>query len=99
LARPVQYVATAKFGPQGLQRNVSQFAGLAARLGFNLGGSTRMESPEFYSELLRSGHLLREIVETRYTLRQGPADTAEDTATLLEIYQVEGRTRRDSILA
>lgn len=99
LLRPVEYSATAKFGPQRLQRNTSQLAGLVARFGIDLGAGASMESTEFYSELLRSGHLLRETVLTKYRVQRGTADTAGNTATLLDIYRVRGETREDSILA
>ena len=99
LLRPIEYSATAKFGPQQLQRNTFQLPGLAARFGFDLGAGASMESPEFYSELLRSAHLLRETVLAEYPVEHGVADTAATTATLLEIYRVEGRTREDSVLA
>lgn len=63
LLRPPQYLAEARFAPQrGEQAGASQFAGIAAQFGLNLGGGGPSEPLEFYVELLRSRMLLEATV-------------------------------------
>jgi uncharacterized protein involved in exopolysaccharide biosynthesis len=61
--RPPRYLAEARFAPQRTEAGgASQFAGLAAQFGLNLGAAGPGEPLEFYAELLRSRMLLEGAV-------------------------------------
>src|SRR5262249_55933160 len=64
---PRQYTASAKFSPQ--ERNPAQEAGGLGALASQLGvGSNRIgtSSPQFYSDLLVSREILRDLVRMKY---------------------------------
>ena len=82
-----RYTVESRFKPETSDVNPSQFAGLAAQFGFNLGIPGNSESPEFYVGLLESSAMLREVARTAFTF------TTEDqvmlSGTIEELYEIE----------
>lgn len=67
LLRPPQYLASARFVPQGSSTDVGQLTSLASRLGVNVGaGDSAEESPAFYAELLTSHPILLAVATASY---------------------------------
>lgn len=60
------YIATAAFMPQGPQSQESGLGMLASQFGIQVGGRSGTTSPQFYSDLLTSKEVLRDIVLTEY---------------------------------
>jgi uncharacterized protein involved in exopolysaccharide biosynthesis len=94
---PRSYTATASFAQQMVELPRSGIAGLAAQFGFRLGDQIPGQSPEFYAELLESDAILREAVETQYTIgRENAGDVSlagePVNGTLLRFFQVEQPT-------
>lgn len=93
-ARQRVYTSISSFMPEGRQ---SAAGGLAAQLGLALPGTGGTESPQFYVDLLRSRDLLGSAVTTAFTV-PGPITRP---VTLVDLYQVDGRTpalRRDAAI-
>lgn len=87
------YVAQSKFMPDTGGRSISQFAGLAAQVGIDLGSMGGGESPEFYVALLNTGDLLREAVVTEYQFAVDPEQADSLRGDLVTLYEVDGDTR------
>ena len=89
------YTATAKFVPETATqtRLPSNIAGLASQLGLSL-GSEASKSPKFYAEVLRSRELMEHVLLSRYA---DPTPEHPDSATLLHILRVSGRSAADSL--
>jgi uncharacterized protein involved in exopolysaccharide biosynthesis len=68
--RPRSYEVGASFMPQS-RRTGGNMAGLAAQLGINFPQSEGGQSPQFYSELLKSPEMLRTVVTAPLTLPLG----------------------------
>lgn len=64
---PRQYTASAKFAPQERPTSESGLGSLASQLGLGSGRSTT-NSPQFYSDLLVSREVLRDVVRTEFTV-------------------------------
>lgn len=62
------YKASASFMPQGTDASRSMMGGLAGQLGITIPGAGSTNSADFYSKLLRSPVLLREIVRDSFTV-------------------------------
>lgn len=61
------YVASAAFIPQAPQSSESGLGMLASQFGISVGSRTSTTSPQFYSDLLVSKEVLRDVVLTEYT--------------------------------
>lgn len=61
--------------------------GLASQFGVSLGGQAA-QSPQFYAEVLRSREILEDVLETRFAVPGADGDSA----TLLDLLRVRGRT-------
>jgi uncharacterized protein involved in exopolysaccharide biosynthesis len=95
LISDITYSVNASFMPQGRQAQVSQLGGIAAQFGINLPDVGGGESPQFYADLLHSTRLLGEAVDTRYKVDAADvADAGQLEGDLIELYQIEGETRR-----
>lgn len=84
------YTASATFVPQSASegRSVSGAAALAQQFGISLGGDRAGQSTQFYLDLLRSGTILRRVVESQYQLQH------EDGAwvgNLIQFWELEDR--------
>jgi len=92
-----RYTAKASFTLQSERR--SELAGVAAQFGINLGPWGARESPVFYSRLIKSRDLLRELATQHYRVpsRRNGADTV--SGTLLSLYGAEGKTPEDQLNA
>jgi uncharacterized protein involved in exopolysaccharide biosynthesis len=93
-SRERTYTSSSSFMPEARQ---SAVGGLAAQLGLSLPGTSGTESPEFYSDLLKSHEILGTAVTTAYTV---PVVLPRPT-TLVELYHVKGETpalRRDEAI-
>ena len=86
------YTATAAFAPSSATSSLSRFAGVAAQLGVALPTQQANESADFYADLLRSRHVLSQLVHTRYTV-PGSADSVG--RALIDWY---GITKGDSAI-
>src|SRR2546425_7367800 len=97
IINPATYTASTTFVPevrtQG--RLPSGIAGLAGQLGISLAAEPT-ESPRFYAAVVRSRELLERILASKY---EHPLYTgvAPDSATLLQILEVNGRDSADSL--
>lgn len=58
------YTSSGSFFPQQEGSPTGQLAGLAARFGVEVAGTPSSQSPEFYTQLLRSRRILGELVRT-----------------------------------
>ncbi|MGQ0639621.1 MAG: Wzz/FepE/Etk N-terminal domain-containing protein [Gemmatimonadaceae bacterium] len=67
LTAPRQYTASAKFAPQERSTSESSLGTLASQLGVGISRSTT-NSPQFYSDLLVSREVLRDVVRAEYTV-------------------------------
>jgi len=91
-----KYTAESSFTPNGTQGLASQFAGLAAQFGVNIGGGSD-QSVDFYAELVKSQALLTELARTRFRFAKtiGGADTLE--GTLIDLYGLGGSTPEEQL--
>lgn len=99
VVRGPTYVAYAMFKPQAPRADVSQFAGLAAQFGVNIGRISEGESVDFYARLLKSREVLRDVALTRYTFPTDATELDSVSGTLLELYEARGETENDRIQA
>jgi uncharacterized protein involved in exopolysaccharide biosynthesis len=87
LSRDRTYTAAASFILQGSEgRGGGGALALAAQFGISLGAEGAGQTPQFYSDVLRSIAILRKAVESEYQI---PApDGGTRTASLIELYEV-----------
>lgn len=73
LARPRTYTATATFMPEARRGGAAPagLSGIAAQFGVGLAGGDPGQAPPFYVELVRSGSVLRDVVDSTFTLEGG----------------------------
>lgn len=84
LVLPRKYTATAAFMPQSPSSSLGQLAGLAAQFGLSAPTGGLGTNPEFYADLLRSGPILRAVVEHKYDL----FEREPSHGTLADYYEV-----------
>ncbi|TFG50840.1 MAG: hypothetical protein E4H38_02880, partial [Gemmatimonadales bacterium] len=84
---PRNYTASGAFAPQSAANSLARFSGVAAQLGLSLPTQQANESADFYADLLRSRHILSQLVRSQY--RIGDGGDAE-SGTLIELYRVRG---------
>ncbi|HEY2806500.1 MAG TPA: hypothetical protein VGI92_11655 [Gemmatimonadales bacterium] len=94
LVRHRTYTSSVSFLPVVGRSPGGNLAGIAASLGFNLGGSDVNQSPQFYADLVTTPTILMPIVE-------GPlsGDSIPQPVTLEALFKVKGSTvgeRRDN---
>ena len=85
LAWPRKYTAQASFMPQSETEDASQFSGLAAQFGIDLGASAPGQSPQFYADLMKSREILGAVVETEYSVPAGSGQPLR-VETLIQRY-------------
>ena len=73
----------------------STAAGLAGQFGLSLGAEPS-QSPRFYADVAKSREILERVLLTRYAV-SGSANSAPDSATLLQWLPVRGRDLADSL--
>ena len=66
--KPKLYKASASFMPQGTDPNRTMLSGLAGQLGVSMPAAATTNSSDFYSKLLRSPALLREIARDTFVV-------------------------------
>lgn len=71
LLRPRSYAATATFIPQTSAGPRSAISGLAAQFGVSVGSAEPGQSPQFFSELVRSRTILERVASTPLAERPG----------------------------
>jgi uncharacterized protein involved in exopolysaccharide biosynthesis len=92
LRKPRLYVAESVFRPHaGESLTTNRFEGIAAQLGIDFTHETGAESPEFYTELLRSRELLKEVALTTFTDRS-PGEASERRAPLMDHLRIKAET-------
>ncbi len=102
LVLPPLYTATTTFIPetrtQGqLPQGLSGLAGLVGEFGLALPQQAG-QSPRFYATVLRSREIMEPVLLSRYRVPRGGADrNPGDSATLLRILKIRGRTLADSL--
>lgn len=80
------YTAEAQFMPKGA-RGQSQLGGLAAQFGVSLGGDAS-QSPQLYTDLLRTRRLLWPVAQKTYTV---PTASGMVTGDIMRVFQIQGR--------
>ncbi|HEX6588852.1 MAG TPA: GNVR domain-containing protein [Longimicrobiales bacterium] len=87
LTRERHYVVSASFMPQGEKApGMSGAAALAQQFGVTLAPDGGGQSPQFYADLLHSRALLRQAVETQYSV---PTENGTWQGTLVEYWDIE----------
>jgi len=66
-------------------------AALASQLGFSLGGANATESPRFYANVVESRIILGDVLQHHFRTWKDGAPSG-DSATLLDLLEVEGAT-------
>ena len=99
LVLPPWYTATTTFIPESrsqaqLPQGLAGLAGLAGQFGLTLPQQVS-QSPRFYAAVLRSREIMEPVLLTRYAVRG--SRNAADSATLLSILKIRGRTFADSL--
>ena len=94
---PSWFTATTSFVPEvrSQARLPSGLAAIAGQLGVSV-SSDPTQSPRFYAQVVRSREILERLLLTRYPDPQGRGYAA-DSATLLQILRVHGRSAADSL--
>lgn len=97
LLLPPTYTALTSFVPETSTQNrlPAGIAGLAGQLGLDLGAQAT-QSPRFYADVLRSRGLLEQVLLTGYPDPR-PGAGAADSARLLQLLRVKGKTPADSL--
>jgi uncharacterized protein involved in exopolysaccharide biosynthesis len=85
LARDRTYTASAAFTPQPSAGGPSAVAALGLQFGITLPARAVPDSPEFYAGLVRTRTVLRDVVETEYTVAHGDD---RRTANLIELFGI-----------
>lgn len=96
IIRPT-YTATTTFVPEASSqtgRLPAGLAGLATQFGISL-GTDASKSPKFYAAVVRSRELMERVLLSKYV--DPRASSAGDSATLLRILGVKGRSSADSL--
>ena len=83
IMRPRTYASTATFIPQASSTQRSAISGLAAQFGVSVGGAEPGQSPQFYSELVRSRTVLERVAAK--PLPDRPGGAARPLADALEV--------------
>lgn len=91
---PRRYVATASFMPQRPPAPESSLGQLAAQLGVGVALGRPAETPQFYSDLLRTREIVRDVVLTSY-----PPASGGEPLTLLSVYGVRQRDSTEAVQA
>lgn len=84
------YEVRASFMPQGSDTERSALSGLAGQFGVTIPTAPSSNSAEFYSALLRSPVLLREVVSKPMTV----AEEGNRRVMLADLFQIEGEDAR-----
>jgi uncharacterized protein involved in exopolysaccharide biosynthesis len=92
-----EYSARSRFVPQAAGGDMARFAGIAAQMGFSMGGDGAAESPDFYVDLLSSGEILRDAVQKpqSFARRAGSTDTL--AGTYLDLLKIKGDTPEERL--
>ena len=98
LVLPSWYTATTTFIPESrsqgqLPQGLGGLAGLAGQLGLAFPQQVS-QSPRFYAAVLRSREIMEPVLLTRYAV---PGTNPADSATLLRILKIRGRSTADSL--
>ena len=78
LVKPRHYTVDVVFMPSSQGGVTSQLAGLAAQFGIGGAGSDATDSPDFYSDFVKSDQLLASVVTATYHFRVDGRDTTGD---------------------
>lgn len=84
-SKPKLYKATGSFIPQGSDGSRSVLTGLAGQLGVSIPGAGSPNSADFYSKLLRSPVLLREIARDTFLV----AEQGGKPIAFLDLFQID----------
>jgi len=93
-----RYTAESQFTPATSSPSLGGIAGVAAQLGVNVRNLTGQQSVDLYASLLQSRDLMSKSVTTvyRFPTERGGRDTI--AASLLQLYDVNGKSHEDSVL-
>ncbi len=93
------YTSDTSFIPQGAARGGGELRAMAGRFGVSVPSEGASESPAFYSELLRSREILRQVLGDTFAVNQvRRGETVHRTGTVLELNGIESEDmtiRRD----
>lgn len=96
LLRGRTYSATSSFTPTTSVANIGRASSIAAQFGIPM-SSPQSDPPEFYTTLLRSRDVLREVVLSEFKVPGVPGREETTEATLLEVY-APGATPADTMI-
>jgi uncharacterized protein involved in exopolysaccharide biosynthesis len=91
------YTARSRFVPQSSSADVGRLAGLAAQMGFVIGGDGADESPDFYVDLVTSGEVLRPALTREYHFARETGSTDTIRGTYLDLAGIEGDTEEERL--
>lgn len=96
LVLPRQYTASVTFAPQSPTSSLSRLSGVAAQLGISVPPQQASESPDFYADLITSRHVLKELVNFTYEVRD---DVGLSRETLIQYYGIRASdsARREDV--
>lgn len=101
LILPAQYTASSTFVPETGQTGgvnlPSGLSGLASQFGVSIPGSGGATSPQFYSDVVRSRTLQDAVLGSRFP--DPRSEAVGDSATLLDILEIDGDTEAERLEA
>ena len=83
------FKSAASFTPQSRRSLPGNVAGVASQLGLSIPSGDGGQSPQFYADLLQTADILGSLVDSKFRDDGGPKVSE---ATLVDIYQISGRT-------
>lgn len=83
-SKPKVYKASASFVPQGSDASRNVLSGLAGQFGMTIPGAASTNSSDFYSKLLRSPALLREVVRDTFQV----VEEGGRAVPFIELFQI-----------
>ncbi len=91
-SRPSLYAASASFVPQGADAGRSGLANLAGQFGVTLPSGNQSLTPDFYSRLLKSQLLLRQVARDSFQV----AEMNNRKMSFFSLFGIEGGTQASS---
>ena len=92
-----QYVARSSFRPESGSGQGAPITALAAQFGVTLTPGEAAISLDFYRKLVRSRPILSAVLTTPYRVSTGPERSDSLVGTLLQLYDVRGKSEADRL--
>lgn len=94
LLAPRTYTSSLAFAPSSSSASLGQLATLAAQAGFALPGTGASETPQFYTDLIRTESFMRSLAQKKYRVS---TDDSSIVATLTDLYEIDESTEGRSL--